>query len=105
MRKLRNCTKYCGIVNKAREELQTIDRRSRTVQGGIHPRSGVIQLCTQRSADGTGFISIEDVVRKDKSQLSEYVTSSISSLGQTVKQVLKLKRSKSEKAEKLMKWK
>ena len=53
-----------GIVNWIREELETIDRRSRkmfTAHGGFHPKSDVDRLYTQRSVGDRGLMSIEDV--------------------------------------------
>ena len=50
-------------------------------------------------------MSIEDMVRKEKIHLSQYVTSSTEKLMQTVKNSLQKKSSSREPAERLMRWK
>ena len=53
-----------GIVNRTRDELETMGRRSRkmfTAHGGFHHKSDVDRLYTQRIVGGRGLTSIEDV--------------------------------------------
>mgnify|MGYP001792407501 FL=1 len=80
------CT--AGIVNWTREELETIDKRSRkmfTAHGRFHPKYDVDRLYTQRIVGDRGNMSIEDLVRKEEIHLPQYVTFSTDKLIQTVK--------------------
>ena len=65
-----------GIVQWNKQELQSIDRKSRkllTIHGALHPRSDVDRIYVKRPKGGRGLMSVEDVVRCEEHSLARYV--------------------------------
>ena len=68
-----------GIVKWNKEELQTMDRKTRkmmTIHGALHPKADVDRLYIPRKDGGRGLISIEDCVNDEELSLAEYIENS-----------------------------
>ena len=67
-----------GIIQWKASELKDLDRKSRktrTMYGGLHPKSDVDRLYVKRKEGGRGLISVERYFREEENSLGFYVAS------------------------------
>ena len=100
-------TQAAGIVEWNKEELDTLDRKTRkrlTTYGDFHPKSDADSLYVERSKGGRGLLSVKDVVEEEERQLKKYTERSLEDMMGIVRERITFRGDRTEKNERYQAW-